>query len=89
MSRDEAEVLAARIKAEPGWHAELGQNYFSGAWHVEAWQDDSVDAGTGEHDGYRFRFPVEWLCVRNGLAEEARQAEGDAGIGFGGTPVKR
>lgn len=71
MDKDTAYGLASRINAEHGWNAEVDQNTWTGAWHVNAWQDEMVDAETGERDGYTFHFPIQWLRVRESLAEEA------------------
>ena len=75
MTEEEARRLAAQIAREPGWHAEIHHNVWTGTWFVSAWPDALWDAEAGEPgDWYVLHYRSQWAALRQGLAAEQ---EGD------------
>ncbi len=73
MDKQEARGLASWIRREPGWHAEVNQNHFTGSFYVMAWTDEMQDGGDDGEPGdwYMFHYAVEWYRTRAALAQEA------------------
>ncbi len=67
MNEQEARRLAARIDNEPGWHAEVERNDWTGQHHVRAWQGEGEDA---EEDSYTFHYRGQWYNLGAALRAE-------------------